>query len=1034
MKKINLLLLLFIALVQLGFGQQIVYQENFTGTTIPAAWSNLDQDLLAGDVYFTGQSVFIPTEWSMINFTGPGLAAYSLAEFASTPGTANDWLFSPQVTLLANPSVSFEQTTFAPGINLEVLVATSLAGATPAPSDFTLVQTITPTGSGLWETEITNLSAYANQSVYIAIRNFSVDATAGNQVKLTGIKNFRVLEPAASDLAISAIVFDETKYLVDGLIVEFASFCDATAVDVMLEVSNQGVSPITTFDATFTNGSSLVTETFTIPSLAPGLSTMVSFATQANVDTFDAYFIDAWVSLPGDNVSTNDSSSSLANLSLMITPEPDTITLSNPFETSFEVFDGTNVVNFDNAYWTSENANNDAQAFRMVNSPIDATDGDYALAVFGDNNTAFSGGNDWAFSPCIYFEQTKTYEVSFKQKVGVNVGVPISESLAFHLCAGDNAASSVENIGSMIVNDTTMTVKTFTFSPATSGVYNFGLHKNTTGVSWWLWIDEFSISEIIPCSNGDVSGTLAGTTQNLCVGDSVSLMTDGTEFVPAGEVYGWFFQSNTSVSTFYSVTGSTNYFGDLNASLATPIPFGSYTVTGFTTDGGQASFCGGVRTANSFTVNFLAPSDPICQATICDISSVSLGAQSACDTTSMLYSQDLIVTYVNAPATGTLDVNGQSFAITGSPQTVSLSNLVSNGLPVNLSVSFSSDVACTFNANAFFTAPVSCQCSNLALLVDITENTSCGVPNGAAIAMVLGGTGTYSYVWNPSVLGTGATVTNLAAGSYTVAATDVNGCSVSRSVVVNNTAGANAEILSFSDVNCFNENNGSIVLTTTDGTAPFSFVWSDQSTASIDSTRSDLAKGDYSVVVYDADSCTVNLGPVSIGEPTALAATASATMTSASSNTGTATAVASGGTAPYSFVWNDAANQNNDVATNLAEGTYICTITDANMCVETVSVKVSLASSIEALTLESLSIFPNPSSGLVNVLLETKERLDFDVKVMNTIGKVVYTKNYINVLGLFNEQIDLSKFSNGVYFIELSNKDAKSVERITISK
>ena len=84
-------------------------------------------------------------------------------------------------------------------------------------------------------------------------------------------------------------------------------------------------------------------------------------------------------------------------------------------------------------------------------------------------------------------------------------------------------------------------------------------------------------------------------------------------------------------------------------------------------------------------------------------------------------------------------------------------------------------------------------CSN-AINVTITESpilnlttsgtsANCGTSNGTATAMVTGGSGTYTYVWMPGNLN-GATVTNLATGTYTVAATDGSGCNVASSYTV----------------------------------------------------------------------------------------------------------------------------------------------------------------------------------------------------------------------------------------------------------
>ena len=65
-----------------------------------------------------------------------------------------------------------------------------------------------------------------------------------------------------------------------------------------------------------------------------------------------------------------------------------------------------------------------------------------------------------------------------------------------------------------------------------------------------------------------------------------------------------------------------------------------------------------------------------------------------------------------------------------------------------------------------------------AIDIDATVTDSdCGLSNGSIALTVSGGTGGYTYVWNPA--GTGATINNLGEGSYGVTVTDANGCEVS---------------------------------------------------------------------------------------------------------------------------------------------------------------------------------------------------------------------------------------------------------------
>jgi hypothetical protein len=92
----------------------------------------------------------------------------------------------------------------------------------------------------------------------------------------------------------------------------------------------------------------------------------------------------------------------------------------------------------------------------------------------------------------------------------------------------------------------------------------------------------------------------------------------------------------------------------------------------------------------------------------CSVIAISAGTQSACNPATNTYSQQVTVSFSNAPSSGDLIVNGQSFTIGTSPRTVTLTNLPANGAAVSVTVSFSAQGGCSNTANALFTAPAAC--------------------------------------------------------------------------------------------------------------------------------------------------------------------------------------------------------------------------------------------------------------------------------------------------------------------------------------
>jgi gliding motility-associated-like protein len=62
---------------------------------------------------------------------------------------------------------------------------------------------------------------------------------------------------------------------------------------------------------------------------------------------------------------------------------------------------------------------------------------------------------------------------------------------------------------------------------------------------------------------------------------------------------------------------------------------------------------------------------------------------------------------------------------------------------------------------------------------------TCGQPNGTATATATGGSGNYAYTWSNGA--TDSFISGLSSGSYSVIATDQNGCSAASQVIVNTT-------------------------------------------------------------------------------------------------------------------------------------------------------------------------------------------------------------------------------------------------------
>ncbi len=159
------------------------------------------------------------------------------------------------------------------------------------------------------------------------------------------------------------------------------------------------------------------------------------------------------------------------------------------------------------------------------------------------------------------------------------------------------------------------------------------------------------------------------------------------------------------------------------------------------------------------------------------------------------------------------------------------------------------------------------------------------------------------------------------------------------------------------DVSCYGGNDGSATVTPTEGTPPYTYVWSTNPPQTTQ-TATNLTAGSYQVTVTD-DNGDTYIGSVTINQPQPIVNTISAQNPSSSGATDGAISLAtSGGTPPYSYSWSPNVSTTSS-ASGLGAGTYIITTTDANGCsvVDTVELIEGTCPEPQNLVLQSTTSF-----------------------------------------------------------------------------
>ncbi len=177
-----------------------------------------------------------------------------------------------------------------------------------------------------------------------------------------------------------------------------------------------------------------------------------------------------------------------------------------------------------------------------------------------------------------------------------------------------------------------------------------------------------------------------------------------------------------------------------------------------------------------------------------------------------------------------------------------------------------------------------------------------------------GGLAPYTYGQTPIV--------GLYQGAYTYYVTDANQCRNTVVTVVNPSPALLVLNATSNQIQCY-AGKGSVTLQGVGGTP--NYVYSG-------SALVNLLLGTYNYLVTDNKGCVATASAIILPAPTRLTGTILASPTSCIGNTGSATVNVAGGSPTYTYSWNTIPVQHTSIASNLAAGNYICTITDSRGC------------------------------------------------------------------------------------------------------
>ena len=212
-----------------------------------------------------------------------------------------------------------------------------------------------------------------------------------------------------------------------------------------------------------------------------------------------------------------------------------------------------------------------------------------------------------------------------------------------------------------------------------------------------------------------------------------------------------------------------------------------------------------------------------------------------------------------------------------------------------------------------------------------TNETCNGPCDGTASVNPSGGSGGgYTILWNPGGQST-PSITGLCAGIYTATIIDGSGCDTTVTITILPEQPITA-VVNVTNGSCAGECNGAVAVSTSGGTAPYTFFWTPvPQNGQGDSTATGLCEGGGNVVITDANGCDTALffeifkpGPII---PNLAVEDEDCT----GACTGQAAVFPFGGTGTFTFDWQPG-GQNTNIVTGLCAGNYTVTITDMVGC------------------------------------------------------------------------------------------------------
>jgi len=311
------------------------------------------------------------------------------------------------------------------------------------------------------------------------------------------------------------------------------------------------------------------------------------------------------------------------------------------------------------------------------------------------------------------------------------------------------------------------------------------------------------------------------------------------------------------------------------------------------------------------------------------------------------------------------------------------------------------------------------QPSPLDLTLDSIRNINCyGQNSGYLDVSASGGVMDYTYSWNTNPPTNGSSLSNIGAGNYEVTVLDAYGCELSEIYAIDEPSEAlSISIDTLINVECPGDNNGSILVSASGGTGPYTYQWNTMP-VQFGPSLSNLSPGNYQLTLSDTLGCTLirNFTIELLVNPFQANVSSKNDVACHGDSTGSAAITISGGSGPFTYLWTPG-NYTTSSVSGLAAGNYSVAISDLGACAQSVTVDLSIDQPSDSISIAL-------SSPLINGYnLSCYQSDDGTISSAISGGTPPYTINWSGPNGFTSSNPNPNSLSAGFYTILVEDQN-----------